>query len=311
MVYIALLCTIYHEGYYLHWDEDFSFDLAEAIHKDEEYVSGVIRACLEIGLLSQEMFDKYHVLTSCGIQRRYNCIVEKSRRKARINEYSLMNNAQESGIPAQESPEELPVPDINAAETAINNAEMQQSKVKESKVKESNISSPKSSSPEGEEEIKEKIVSYFTFEKNWLSPNKEYENLVAYYSGPEAKIKWRNMDAEEKVSLRTRWRQRPEGSRRFSDASLAAWKSVYETLCSLGAPIDVRMDALSDNVSWFAIDKKLTLLVSENLYRFIEVPPDHDTPPRLGRFKPYLRRLMDSCGCKELAYNYEDYGRLH
>ena len=306
MVYIALLCTIYREGYYLRWDEDFSFDLADAIHKDEEYVSGVIRACLEIGLLSQEMFEKHHVLTSVGIQRQYNCIGEKSRRKARVNEYSLLINAQEYGDSAQESPEEVPEQDINVAETALDVTKMQQSKIKESKLKESkvNISSPLSSSPEGEEETKEKIVSYFTFEKNWLSPNKEYENLVAYYSGPEAKVKWRDMSEEDKVSLRTRWRQLPEQPPRFAKASLSAWKSVYETLCSLGAPLDVRMDALSDDVTWYGINGTLMLVVSERLYRYIEVPPDPDTPPRLGRFKPYLRQLMKSCGCKELSYDY-------
>lgn len=306
LVYIATLCSMYAEGYYIKWDDDFVLDIADLLRIEEKEVKTIIDGCLSVGLFSQEMFDKERILTSHGIQLQYQTVSEQSRRKSSVDEFSLLVPSEETEgedrspvVPSEETPD-LP------QEPRDNSEKMQEIKIKESKLKERkvNISSPLSSSPEGEEETKEKIVSYFTFEKNWLSPNKEYENLVAYYSGPEAKVKWRDMSEEDKVSLRTRWRQLPEQPPRFSKASLSAWKSVYETLCSLGAPLDVRMDALSDDVNWYGINGTLMLVVSERLYRYIEVPPDPDTPPRLGRFKPYLRQLMKACGCKELSYDY-------
>jgi hypothetical protein len=121
-VYTCLLCIIYKDGYYMRWDNELPFTISELTGFEEAYIQEVIKCCLNIGLFSKDLFDTVSVITSLGIQKRYDEICKLSKRKAIISEFNLISS------------EELP---INSEETSINSELMQQSKGKESKVKES------------------------------------------------------------------------------------------------------------------------------------------------------------------------------
>lgn len=90
-VYINLLGRIYKvRGYYLEWDKELPFIVSDNLGSgyDEGYVFEVIKACISIGLFSEEMFEK-GVLTSLAIQERYADICSSLRRKCTIDKFSL------------------------------------------------------------------------------------------------------------------------------------------------------------------------------------------------------------------------------
>lgn len=91
-VYALLLCNIYKNGYYIEWDEELPFICSELTGFDEAYVLEVIKTCLSLGLFSKELFDKYEVLTSKGIQERYSRICQQCRRVCNITDYNLLGD---------------------------------------------------------------------------------------------------------------------------------------------------------------------------------------------------------------------------
>mgnify|MGYP004513593215 FL=1 len=89
-VYALLLCNIYKEGYYIQWDEELPFFCSELTGFDEAYISEVIKTCLSLGLFSKTLFESRHVLTSKGIQTRYQRICQQSRRKCQVTDNRLI-----------------------------------------------------------------------------------------------------------------------------------------------------------------------------------------------------------------------------
>lgn len=143
-IFIALLCRIYKEGYYIKYEEDDTvFHLSVVLNEsDEGMISKVIQACLEIGLFDRDMFDQHHVLTSAAIQRRYIAIQQTSRRVAKITQYkcdSVDVSSEETEETAEEikkvrkkqakKPQNAEVSPENSAETPIK--ENKENKTKE------------------------------------------------------------------------------------------------------------------------------------------------------------------------------------
>lgn len=91
-VYMALLCLIYKNGYYLEWDDDIPFFLSENTRMDEDYIRKVIDFCLDSGLLSSALFASDKILTSKGIQTRYAAITKMCKRKTKITRYNLLDD---------------------------------------------------------------------------------------------------------------------------------------------------------------------------------------------------------------------------
>lgn len=134
-VYALLLCLIYQRGYYMRWDEELPFIISEQTGFEEAYILEVIRCCMTLGLLSKELYDKEKILTSIGIQNRYNFICKLCKRKSKVIEYSLITD-EANDIPSEEK-------QIPSEEIKITSEEMTQSKEKESKRKENSLSGVK------------------------------------------------------------------------------------------------------------------------------------------------------------------------
>lgn len=100
-VYALLLCTIYKNGYYAKWDKELPFIISEQSGYTEAYIQEVIDCCMNIGLLSKQLFESDKVLTSKGIQERYRAICCSSRRNCLIDEYNLIDNTA-TVLPLQE-----------------------------------------------------------------------------------------------------------------------------------------------------------------------------------------------------------------
>lgn len=103
-IYTYLLCIIYREGYYIKWDEDLPFIIAEATGYEEDHVNKVFDYCLKIGLFSADLFRQKEILTSRGIQKRYLKIMTSLKRKVVVSEFSLISS-EETQVNSEETSE--------------------------------------------------------------------------------------------------------------------------------------------------------------------------------------------------------------
>ncbi|MDC0751914.1 DUF4373 domain-containing protein [Enterococcus innesii] len=172
-ILVALLANIYRdEGYYVLWDDDLAFLVADEVGTKEGTVEELVRKAVQVKFFDKDIFDKYSVLTSKGIQNRY-ILATKERKKVELEfKYLLTNEVNRSNI------------SINGRNNSVNQGNNQQSKVKESKEKEI-----KEDATAGES------ASLETFQKLWLFPNvvqvEDLLNLVNIYGDElvEAAIK--------------------------------------------------------------------------------------------------------------------------
>lgn len=148
-ILVALLANIYRdEGYYVLWDDDLAFLVADEVGTKEGTVEELVRKAVQVKFFDKDIFDKYSVLTSKGIQNRY-ILATKERKKVELEfKYLLTNEVNRSNI------------SINGRGNPVNQGNNQQSKVKESKEKEI-----KEDATAGES------ASLETFQKLWLFPN--------------------------------------------------------------------------------------------------------------------------------------------
>lgn len=75
-LYIYLLCEIYKNGFYLKIDEDFEFIVSDDLNMNSDKVKQVLNFLLERSLFDNTLFQSDKVLTSAGIQERYQLMVK-------------------------------------------------------------------------------------------------------------------------------------------------------------------------------------------------------------------------------------------
>lgn len=183
---IKLWQKIYSEnGYYCKWDNDIAvlFAFKKANNIDIDKLDGIIKLALEKELFDKNIYEKYGVLTSAGIQKRYLLITER-RKKVVINGDYLLIDVPTNSINV----------DINEVNVGINSKNVDintQSKVKESKGKESKVNKIKEKNiePAARKPIRHKYGAY----NNVLLNDEELEKLKAEFPND-----WK--DRIEKVS---------------------------------------------------------------------------------------------------------------
>ena len=88
-VVVHLLQEIYGKaGYYIEWTEEVALLFARKVGLGGSVVSEIIEASIRRRMFDKEKYDKYHVLTSKGIQERYFEAV--SRRKTLEVDYNIL-----------------------------------------------------------------------------------------------------------------------------------------------------------------------------------------------------------------------------
>ncbi|WP_242359718.1 phage replisome organizer protein [Lactococcus petauri] len=118
-VLINLLCNIYRDkGYYIEWDDEIGFLVADEVGTNESIAEEVVNKSLQVGFFDKGIFEKYKILTSKGIQKRYQ--------KAT---YQRKNNAI--------NPDLLILEHEKHMNNSVNHIESTQSKEKQSKVNKS------------------------------------------------------------------------------------------------------------------------------------------------------------------------------
>ena len=172
-VVVKLLQKIYGgQGYYIEWNDEVALLFARKNGVGGNVVSEIVSASMKRGIFDKTLYDRYSVLTSAGIQRRYLEAVSR-RKNVELDKRYLLLDISEIGDNVNISAENVYI--------------SKQSKVKESKVKEKSESKAKFAPPTIEE-----VKAYCMERKNGI--NAEY--FVSYY---ESK-KWRGVhDWQAKV----------------------------------------------------------------------------------------------------------------
>jgi hypothetical protein len=114
-VYMAALCLIYRDGYYVEYDDDSRFKLSEQTGVSEATVDAVIADAVACGLFDSDVFASARVLTSQEIQDTYVAECAKTKRKVEIK--PIIISSEEMPIYSEEI-------SINSEEIAINSEEM-------------------------------------------------------------------------------------------------------------------------------------------------------------------------------------------
>lgn len=113
----CLLCNIYKNGYYLLWDEDSPFDIADKIGVSEGTVTEVITKALQVDFFDQYQFKENNILTSEEIQNRYRSATVKREEVIMEEKFTVFDSGKL----------------INGVNNSINGDDNTQSKVKDSK----------------------------------------------------------------------------------------------------------------------------------------------------------------------------------
>jgi len=166
-VLIKLLMKIYKEGYFYMWTEREQLLFSSRINVDINNVVEVVNDCIKWGLFNSSLYEKYQILTSCGIQKRYIEATKRRKEITLIHEYLIVEPPAE-GVHFKvhfinvdkNTVSEMVNVDINPTERELTSTFIP--KVKESKVKESKGNQSKEATPYSEiQEIFNRICVSF------------------------------------------------------------------------------------------------------------------------------------------------------
>lgn len=120
-------------GYYCEWTKEVALVFSREIGVGANVVSEILQSAFKRGIFDRNLFDKYSILTSDGIQKRYFEAV-KRRKQILVDERFLLVSVAQNGINACNN-------EVNVYNNSVNADINSQSKVNESKVNESILES--------------------------------------------------------------------------------------------------------------------------------------------------------------------------
>ncbi len=84
IIAVKLLCRIYRNGYYIKWGKDESLLFAKRVGDGvtDALVSSVVSELIRRGFFDKTIFDRFQILTSRGIQKRY---IEATKRRKDVD----------------------------------------------------------------------------------------------------------------------------------------------------------------------------------------------------------------------------------
>ena len=90
-IVVKLFQKIYGQrGYYCEWTEDVALLFGKNVGLGGDAVSEIVRAAIKRGIFDSELYDKYQILTSRGIQERYFEAVSRRKEVEVRKEYLLI-----------------------------------------------------------------------------------------------------------------------------------------------------------------------------------------------------------------------------
>ncbi len=88
---VRLLMKIYQEGYYYEWTEKEQILFSKRVNVDINEVNAFINSCIKWEVFSPKIYEKYKILTSKGIQKRFLEAAKRRNSITLIKEYLLLH----------------------------------------------------------------------------------------------------------------------------------------------------------------------------------------------------------------------------
>ena len=133
-VVVKLLQRIYgQDGYYCEWNDEVALLFGKRIGLGGSAVSEIVSASIRRGLFDQTLYDRYQILTSAGIQKRY---FEAVARRKVVNVEAAYLLVEVTQVPENVHINRVNV-DINP-ENVCNNPQTKENKTKGKKIREKN-----------------------------------------------------------------------------------------------------------------------------------------------------------------------------
>lgn len=129
-VWIKLLQKIYANNYWINWNNKSVIVFGNRVNVDKNTVNVIINSCVEWEIFDKSMLEKYEILTSRGIQKRFFEITKRRSKVEAIKEYLLISPPDEENIII-----------VNVDKNSVNVDRSTQRKGKETK-KKKDMSSP-------------------------------------------------------------------------------------------------------------------------------------------------------------------------
>lgn len=127
---VRLLCWIYRQGYYTSWNNDMSYIFAKRIGNavTGALVTAVVHTLVKKGFFDEGMYHQFSILTSKGIQKRWQKIIRDAKRKAVINPlHNLIDGIDDGGTAFL--PEETMAATASIPQSRVENKKEEESKV--------------------------------------------------------------------------------------------------------------------------------------------------------------------------------------
>ena len=143
VIYLYLLCEIYKNGYCLKVDDDFEFIISDDLGMNCDKVKQVLTFLLERSMFDKQLFQSDAVLTSTGIQKRFQLMVKTRASKNPITVKGFWLLSEEETEPFIKVNPILNNSDNNICKSEKNKPDSEKYAIKESKVNKSKVNKSK------------------------------------------------------------------------------------------------------------------------------------------------------------------------
>lgn len=163
-------------GYYCEWTNDVGLLFSQDVCEGYSSVSEIVSAAIRRGVFDKDLYEKYQILTSRGVQKRYFSAVSRRKQINVKSEYLLVEVAQFS--------ENVNILSENVSRNAKNVCNLRQSKEKKSKEENRKEKKKKNARPQSgydriladieDEELKNLYYEYIKMRKLIKAPMTDY-----------------------------------------------------------------------------------------------------------------------------------------
>jgi len=176
-VLIKLYQKIYSNNFWVGWNKKEAVILSKRINVDINTINSIINSCLEWELFDKNMYEKYNILTSKGVQKRFFEIIKRRKKADVVKKYLLIDlkvNADINSVNVDINPVNVDINPVNVSRCVHDVYKSTQSKVKETEIEK------KEKEKETEKEKKEK-------EKKVLRPETKFESYLNRINGKKSR----------------------------------------------------------------------------------------------------------------------------
>ncbi len=159
--YLYLLCEIYKNGYYISADEDFFWVMAEDLKMSIDKVKQVVTFLLDRSLLDSKLFQSDAVLSSAGIQKRFQLAVKERAKKTPVEVSDLWLLNEEETEPFIKVTHREGFSQKNGSNSRKNKGFSQEKSLKKSKVNKSKGNINNNKSADAEPASKKKVLQHY------------------------------------------------------------------------------------------------------------------------------------------------------